>query len=129
MLRWTDSERSAQYLTKVHTRRSTITDPLCTPKCRNMQAWFKDRCLLVCITHDIDEMVKSCAPRQAHKVDSTKDTLIPHDVLKRAWHTLGTDLFHWNGTEYLLIADIYSKFPIIRKLTNISYSTIINHLK
>ena len=42
---------------------------------------------------------------------------------------LATDLFHWKGTEYLLIADVYSKFPIIRKLTSISSSTIINHLK
>ena len=29
----------------------------------------------------------------------------------------------------MLIADIYGKFPIIRKLTNMSSSTIINHLK
>ena len=29
----------------------------------------------------------------------------------------------------MLIADIYGKFPIIQKLTNMSSSTIINHLK
>ena len=50
------------------------------------------------INHDIDEMVKSCAPCQAHKVANTKDTLIPHDVPKHAWHNLCTDLFNWNGT-------------------------------
>ena len=32
------------------------------------------------INHDIDEMVKSCAPCQAHQVANTKQTLIPHDV-------------------------------------------------
>ena len=74
-------------------------------------------------------MVKSCAPCQAHQVANSKETLIPHDVPKHAWHTLATDLFHWNGTEYMLIADLYSKFPIIRKLTNVSSSTVINHLK
>ena len=73
------------------------------------------------INHDIDEMVKACA--------NTKETPIPHDVPKHAWHTLATDLFHWNDTEYMLIADLYSKFPIIRKLTNMSSSTVINHLK
>ena len=46
------------------------------------------------INHDIDEMVKSCAPCQAHQVANTKDTLIPHDVPKHAWHTLATYLFH-----------------------------------
>ena len=81
------------------------------------------------INQDIDEMVKSCAPCQAHQVANTKETLIPHDVPKRAWHTLATDQFHWNGTEYLLIADLYSKFPIVRTLRNTSSSTIINHLK
>ena len=74
-------------------------------------------------------MVKACAPCQAHQVANTKETLIPHDVPKHAWHTLATDLFHWNRTEYMLIADLYSKFPIIRKLTNMSSNTVINHLK
>ena len=77
--------------------------------------------------HDIDEIVKSCAPCQEHQVANTKETLIPHDVPKHAWHTLATDLFHWNGI--MLIADLYSNFPIIRKLTNMSSSTIIDHLK
>ena len=35
------------------------------------------------INHDVDEMVKSCAPCQAHQVANTKETLIPHDVPKR----------------------------------------------
>ena len=74
-------------------------------------------------------MVKACAPCQAHQVANTKETLIPHDVPKHAWPTLATYLFHWNGTEYMLIADVYSKFPITRKLTNISSSTVINHIK
>ena len=80
------------------------------------------------INHDINEMVKSCAPCQAHQVANTKETLIPDDVPEHAWHTLATDIFHWNGTEYMLIADL-STFPIIRKLTIVSSSTIINHLK
>ena len=74
-------------------------------------------------------MVKACAPCQAHQVANTKETLIPYDVPKHAWHTLATDLFHWNGTDYMLIADLYSKFPTIRKLTNMSSSSVINNLK
>ena len=74
-------------------------------------------------------MVKSCAPCQEHQVANTKETMIPHNVSTHAWHTLATDLFHWNSTEYMLIADLYSKFTIIRKLTNMSSSTVINHLK
>ena len=40
---------------------------------------------------------------------------------------LGTDLFHFEGADYLIIADYYSKFPFIRKLrVNASSSDVIN---
>ena len=61
-----------------------------------------------------------------YQVANTTEKLISRDVPKRAWNTLATDLFHWNGMEYLLVADFYSKFPIMR--TSALYSTIINHL-
>ena len=123
------TERSTQYLAKVHTRRSTRTDPLCTSRCRKCKLRAKAAVYWCGIYHDIDEMVKSRAPCQAFQVAITKETLIPHDVPKRDWPTLATDLFHWNVTEFLLTADFYSKFPIIRTLRNISSSTIIHHLK
>ena len=81
------------------------------------------------INRDIDDMVKLCAPCQTHQPANGKEPLIHHDVPKHAWHTLATDLFHWNGTEYMLIADYYSKFPIVRKLNNASSTTVINHLR
>ena len=81
------------------------------------------------INRNIEDMVKSCAPCQAHQAANTKEPLMPQDVPKHAWHTLATDLFHWNGMEYLLVADYYSKFPVVRKLNNISSNTVINHLK
>ena len=34
------------------------------------------------LNHDIDEMVKSCAPSPAHQFANKKETLIPHDVPK-----------------------------------------------
>jgi transposase InsO family protein len=38
-------------------------------------------------------------------------------------------LFEYRGNQYLLLADEYSKFPIIRKLTSTTSHAIINHLK
>ena len=57
------------------------------------------------INHDIDEMVKSCAPCQAHQVANTKETLIPHDVPKRAKttpvdHNLPSPCEILNGRKY-----------------------------
>ncbi len=45
-----------------------------------------------------------------------------HDIPFRPWHTLATDLFHWEGETYLLVADIISKFPLICLLISISSS-------
>jgi hypothetical protein len=38
-------------------------------------------------------------------------------------------LFEFEGNQYLLISDKYSKFPIVRKLTSTTSRAIINHLK
>ena len=54
---------------------------------------------------------------------------MPHDVPQKPWHTLGSDLFFWNNSPYLQVSDYYSKFPIMRKLSNIRSDTTIAHLK
>ena len=45
-----------------------------------------------------------------------KELMIPTDIPPRPWHTVGVDLFHLDGVEYLLTADCYSKIPFVRKL-------------
>jgi len=56
--------------------------------------------------------------------------MIPSEVPPRAWHTVGMDLFHLNGHDFLLVADYFSKFPFVRKLgRESSSSTVINILK
>ena len=81
------------------------------------------------INADIDEMVKSCAPCQHNAKRNTKEPMTPHDVPPKPWHTLGSDLFFWNNGSYLIIADYYSKFPVVRKLHDITSITVIKHMK
>ena len=81
------------------------------------------------INRDIEELVKSCPPCQHHQKLNVKEPLLPHDVPQKPWHTLGSDIFHWNNANYLLVVDYYSKFPVVKKLTNIQSSTVIAHLK
>ena len=42
---------------------------------------------------------------------------------------VSTDLFKWNGGDYLLVVDSYSRFIEIAKLTNTSSSRVIQHTK
>ena len=36
----------------------------------------------------------------------------------RPWEKLGTDIFEFNGSKYLMTVDYYSRFPIVRPLSN-----------
>ena len=58
-----------------------------------------------------------------------REPLHPHTVPSFPWQKLGCDLFDYKQSAYLLVADYYSKFPVIRKLTSTTSSSIINHLK
>ena len=51
-----------------------------------------------------------------------------HDVLG-PWSKVGTDIFHWRGVNYLLVIDYYSNYPEIAKLSSISSSDVILHMK
>ena len=45
------------------------------------------------------------------------------------WQRIGTDLFEWDKTTYLLIIDYYSRWIEIAKLTGLSANSVINHTK
>ena len=81
------------------------------------------------INRDIDELVKTCSPCQRHQKLNAKEPLLPHDVPPKAWHTLAYDISFWNQTDNLLVADYYSKLPLVKKLPNTQPSTVIAHLK
>ena len=55
--------------------------------------------------------------------------MLPHDVPPSAWHTIATDMFTWQQNTYLLVADPYSRFPVIRRLTGLSSPSVIAHLR
>ena len=79
-------------------------------------------------TH-IEDMVRGCTPCQHNQNMNVKEPLTPHDVPRIPWHTLGSDLFFWNNSTYLLVSDYYSKFSVVRKLNNLQSNTTIAHLK
>ena len=69
------------------------------------------------INADIENMIKNCSICQ-------ENLLHPHDIPSRAWEVVGTYLFNCNNHEYLIIADYYSKFPIIRKMNGLTTSNV-----
>ena len=77
------------------------------------------------INADIENMIKNCSICQENLSAQPKETLQPHVIPNRAWEVVGTDLFNCNNHEYLIIADYYSKFPIIRKMNGLTTSNMV----
>ena len=76
------------------------------------------------INKDIESMVKSCKICQENQPGQSKEPLIPHEVPQTPWTKLGSDLFHLDGKDYLLIVDYTSKYPVVKALGNTRSETI-----
>ena len=81
------------------------------------------------INTQIEDMIKSCDICQHNKKAQQKETMIATEVPDYLFQMIGTDLFHWNGQDFLLVVDYYSQYWDIEKLYNIESETVIKKLK
>ena len=79
------------------------------------------------ISNDIRLMVKDCDLCNHHQPAQLKLPIMQPDLPTRPWEELGTDVFEFNGKKYLMIVDYYSRFPVIRLLSDMSSHTVCNH--
>ncbi|XP_015762246.1 PREDICTED: uncharacterized protein K02A2.6-like [Acropora digitifera] len=79
------------------------------------------------ISNDVRQMVKDCALCNRHQRAQPKLPPMQSDLLTRPWEKLGPDIFQVNGANYLIIVDYYSRFPVIKPLSDISASTWSSH--
>lgn len=79
------------------------------------------------ITSDLLQTAQSCEVCQTFSRSQERETLLPHEVPQGPWEKLGIDFLKFRSTTYLLIADYYSRFPVIRKVrsTNANATTEI----
>ena len=68
------------------------------------------------INKDIEQLVEACATCQRHRPQEPRQPLKPTPPPERPWQQLGADFMMFNGSEYLVIVDYYSKMPIVRKM-------------
>ena len=62
--------------------------------------------------------VKLCDVCMKYKPAQQKEPLVPHDAPSLPWFKLRVDIFGHRSHHYLLVADYFSKFPVVKKLTN-----------
>ena len=65
------------------------------------------------INSDIKCLIELCPTYQHH---CPQKPLQPTTAPECPWQLLGTDYFHFDRSEYLVVTDYYSKMPIIRRI-------------
>ena len=92
----------------------------CLLRARNTVFWPK-------MTYDVQELIERCIICQEHgksqPIICTTQELPPFP-----WHTLATDMFYWKRMDFLIVADIFSKYFLVRKLANSTSAAICAEL-
>ena len=82
----------------------------CLLRVRNTVFWPK-------MTYNIQQLIEKCMICQEYGKSQlligTTQELSPFP-----WHTLPTDLFYWKRKDFLIVADVFSKYILVKKLPN-----------
>ena len=68
------------------------------------------------INKDIEQLVEACTTCQRHRPHEPRQPLKPTPPPERPWQQLRADFMTYDGSEYLVIVDYYSKMPIVWKM-------------
>ena len=82
-----------------------------------------------CMCKQIEQLVRQCDKCQERRMANTKEPMVPHDIPSRPWQILSSDVFTWEGNDYIVLTDYYSRYFEVQKLSNTSSAVIIECLK
>lgn len=81
------------------------------------------------INKDIEQMTKQCEVCQKYQPEQSQEPTLHHSIPPTPWWKLGTDMFHINNKNYLIIVDYFSKYPIVSELGTLSSKRVVDTLK
>ena len=77
----------------------------------------KKHCIWPKMTYDIQQLIEKCMICQEYG-KSQPHIGTTQELPPFPWHTLATDLFYWKRMDFLIVADVFSKYILVRKLPN-----------
>ena len=82
----------------------------CLLRARNTVFWSK-------MTYDVKQLIEKCMICQEY---GKSQPLIgtTQELPQFPWHTLATYLFYWKRMDFLIVADVFAKYIMVRKLPN-----------
>ena len=81
-----------------------------------------------CMSSQIADMIRACRKCQRNRPEHS-EPLMSLEFPERPWERIGTDLFHWHNSEYLIAVDYHSRFFEVAKLQRTDSESIIEQLK
>ena len=110
----------ADVLQKIHEGHQGIT------KCReraHQSVWWPK------IGEEIVQIVQQCAHCQKNKPTTAKEPMVPTILPDRPWQMLGVDLLDFNGQQYMVVVDYYSRYMELVYLADTITHTVTAKLK
>ncbi|XP_014667284.1 PREDICTED: uncharacterized protein K02A2.6-like [Priapulus caudatus] len=114
------SELRTRFLENIHAGHMGVEK--CLSRARDIVFWPR-------ITAEITDMVLRCEVCLERRNSNVKEPLTCHKVPEYPWQVVASDLFTWEGSDYLVVVDYYSRFFEVEKLTSTTSSCVINRLK
>ena len=81
------------------------------------------------VNNDIEQVVNSCDICLESRNMHAKEPMLTSVIPEYPFQIVGTDLFHWDGQEYIIVVDYYSRFWEIERLRKTDSSVIVQKLK
>ena len=83
---------------------------------------------------ELKDLVTNCATCLKYSASNRKDSTkigppLGQEIPTQPWEKLATDLFTYDHTNYLLVVDYTTKFPVVRKLTDLTARVVTEHMK
>ena len=80
------------------------------------------------LSKEIETLVQNCPACEMYRREHPQP-LVPTPTPKHEWMKVATDLFEWQGENYLLIVDYFSRWFEISHLNSLSSAAVINSCK
>ena len=80
------------------------------------------------MSKQLEDLILSCSVCCKERTQRA-EPLIPTPFPDFPWQRVGTDLFEWKGSPYLLVVDYYSRYIEVAKLSATTADSVITHMK
>ena len=77
----------------------------------------------------IKDIIIQCSICNEFRETTQKEPMLPHEIPTKQWEICAIDLFELDKDTYIVIADYFSKFFKVKKISSSSSKTVINILK